>query len=463
MRNERLKPISITNTVINRQTIDYSPEPKEQKATAIPIRQRILKAKSTDIPIQSHKMSRSCSILSETASSSSFIMKNNNEDKKCKNVLINQIRNNPNKKQGYYFKINQNNCDNNIINNSNSTLSATKRNPKIINRSNSSNNNISSLSLTHSHSFSFSNPNMLPKRRKRTRSIIQYIENGSKRNRRQERKASHYSSRSMDSRTERQVEKNNFELIQKYYQRAKREFGDVDNTRLIRRFRDVNNFRQKVIKDFSSGLTEEELKHAKHNYINILDYIDLENEYQRNVVKKKAKHFYKTRDYMYNENRCAQKKMLVDYSHLHHTLTFNNEEQIYDDDYTSRCVEHLNERNLEQIKKQGKEFADAFKYIGQEYQPIDPNISKYDPLRINYHNLSRKIKVRLLQKHYYDVDYDVLYEHSPKKLRDMGREIEMEVLRKVKKLQPKNTKEKFNKITNMKFKGVIGKYFGVPV
>ena len=247
-----------------------------------------------------------------------------------------------------------------------------------------------------------------------------------------------------------------------YLNKTKHQIGDKENSKLKAKFVDVNNFRHKIIKDYVCGSSKEEIEHAKINYNKIMEYMELEKEFKKKKVLSDAAKFYDNKRFLYSRNEFNN-----DYA------IFNNDEQDtkssgnsfngMNEMYVKICVDKINRMKMKKIKEKVKDYADSFKHLDGEYEELDERTARIDPYRINYHNLNRQIDVQILQRYKYDIHNDYLCEKNPNILRQFGRQVEFGVIKGITSTKPKYTKEKFNKTTIIKFKGVTGKYFGFPV
>lgn len=254
------------------------------------------------------------------------------------------------------------------------------------------------------------------------------------------------------------------QMKSEYLNKTKRLIGDYDNSKLRPKFVDVNNFRHKIINNYVNGTTREEIEHSKVNYKKIIQYMELEKEYKKKSVIAESERFYEIKNggsidkspgnsYFYFRN-LEDRNM----NHITTNTSFNGENE----EYVKERVKYIYNKRLERIKKRSKEYADSFRYLGDEYEELDEKTGKIDPYRINYHNLNRFINVQILQKYHYDACNDYLCEKSARALKNYGKQVEYSVVQG-RKQKLKNSQRKFNSNTMTKFKGITGKYFGIPV
>lgn len=254
------------------------------------------------------------------------------------------------------------------------------------------------------------------------------------------------------------------QMKSQYLNKTKRLIGDYDNSKLRPKFIDVNNFRHKIINYYVKGTTREEIEGSKANYKKIIKYMELEKEYKKKTVLAEADKFYEIKNGGSIEKNPAnsyfyfQKLEDKPINHITTNTSFSGENE----EYVKERVKCIYNKRLERIKKRSKEYADSFRNLGDEYEELDERTGKIDPYRINYHNLNRFINVQLLQKYHYDSSNDYLCEKSARALKNFGKQVEYTVVQGT-KLKLKGSKKKFNSNTMSKFKGITGKYFGVPV
>ena len=220
----------------------------------------------------------------------------------------------------------------------------------------------------------------------------------------------------------------------------------------------VNSFRNKIMSNGLNGNTKEEISNAKESYNSILEQIELHHDMEILRLKGISKRFNQTKAFF--NSICSVKK-----SNPKKTKSNNHKQsKPINDEYIKERLAHLNELRLKRIKHKGKVFADSFRSIIPKYQAISNYEKQMYPMNIHYQNFFRKIQAMLIQEKFYNIHDDDLCENDPNMIRQFGYDVSQEVINQIACMDNRALKKKhFKTKTLIKYNGLNGKLFGMPV
>ena len=224
----------------------------------------------------------------------------------------------------------------------------------------------------------------------------------------------------------------------------------------------VNNFRNKVMSNGLNGTTQQQISNAKESYNSILEQIELHHNNEILRLKNISKRFNQTKSffnpiYSIKKSSFNIKKNKINNTNKHLLKPISEE-------YIKERLACINELKLKRIKHKGKVFADSFKSIISQYQDISNYDKQMYPMNIHYQNLFRKIQTMLIQEKFYNIHDDDLCENDPNMVRQFGYDVSQEVINRIACMEHRALKKKhFKNKTLIKYNGLNGKLFGMPV
>ena len=221
----------------------------------------------------------------------------------------------------------------------------------------------------------------------------------------------------------------------------------------------LNNFRQKVINDFSDETTIEKIEASKKTFKNFMKYLETREKERIEFAKNLEKQFYQTKLQQFTASSKPQVRIK-----LSKKLTLSNKNSFTQSDFMKNMRRYkIYERKMN--KSAGKNLADAiFEMDCPEYEDIQQGKSvNMDSNNINLNNLERKIKLSKIKKYSYDIDGDVLLVKNAYKLKNLIHKTKEAVNFKVRNNNPHFVKRQFSQETIKKYREFNGVFFGLPV
>ena len=218
-----------------------------------------------------------------------------------------------------------------------------------------------------------------------------------------------------------------------------------------------NNFRQKIIKDFSDETTMSKVNSTKSTFRKFMDYLENREAERINFAKEIEKRFYQTK--LQEFTRSSVKKFIPP---IRKTSTLRTLSVTQNDFEKSMNEYEKYERNINKIA--GKSLADAiFDMDCPEYEEIKHGKAHKETNGINLNNLERKIKLSNINKYSYDIEDDVLLVKNAKQLKNLIRNTKQHTSFKVRNNNPHFIKKQFSQETIKKYREFNGVFFGLPV
>lgn len=221
----------------------------------------------------------------------------------------------------------------------------------------------------------------------------------------------------------------------------------------------LNNFRQKVINDFSDETTLEKIEASKKTFKNFMKYLETREKERIEFAKNLEKQFYQTKLQQFTGSSKPQVRIK-----LSKKTNLSTKNSLTQRDFMKNMRRHkIFERKIN--KKAGKNLADAiFDIDCPEYEDVQQgkNVKK-DINNINLNNLERKIKLSKIKKYSYDIDEDVLLIKNAYKLKNLIHKTKEAVNFKVRNNNPHFIKRQFSQETIKRYREFNGVFFGLPV
>ena len=225
----------------------------------------------------------------------------------------------------------------------------------------------------------------------------------------------------------------------------------------LKKEKKYNNFRQKIIKDFSDETTMSKVKSTKSTFRQFMDYLENREAERINFAKEIEKRFYQTK--LQEFTRSSVKKFIPS---IKKTSTLRTLSVTQNDFAKSMNDYEKYERNINKIA--GKSLADAiFDMDCPEYEEIKHGKAHKETNGINLNNLERKIKLSNINKYSYDIEDDVLLVKNAKQLKNLIRNTKQHTNFKVRNNNPHFIKKQFSQETIKKYREFNGVFFGLPV
>ena len=221
----------------------------------------------------------------------------------------------------------------------------------------------------------------------------------------------------------------------------------------------VNNFRNKVMSNGLNGTTQQQISNAKESYNSILEQIELHHNNEILRLKNISKRFSQTKSFFNPIYSIKKSSSNIKKNKINN----NNNKQLLkpiSEEYIKERLACINELKLNRIKHKGKVFADSFQSIIPQYQDISNYDKQIYPMNIHYQNF----QTMLIQEKFYNIHDDDLCENDPNMIRQFGYDVSQEVINRIACMEHRALKKKhFKNKTLIKYNGLNGKLFGMPV